>query len=130
MGIKKAEHDALKRAAVKFGVARDLYKKESEVIEKEGSIAKESRIEFPINPLAKSASDLPTSKQFGLIRVLGREIGIDVEKKCQEVLGCNLNEISKHAASVFINYLQDLQRKQSEQEEAQSPHESLNLKAS
>jgi hypothetical protein len=129
MGIKKAEHDALKRAAVKFGVARDLYKKESEVIEKEGSIAKESRIEFPINPLAKSASDLPTSKQFGLIRVLGREIGIDVEKKCQEVLGCNLNEISKHAASVFINYLQDLQRKQSEQE-AQSPHESLNLKAS
>src|SRR5690348_11940023 len=28
MGIKKAEHDALKRAAVKFGIARDLYKKE------------------------------------------------------------------------------------------------------
>src|SRR5581483_8857474 len=26
MGIKKAEHDALKRAAVKFGVARGLYK--------------------------------------------------------------------------------------------------------
>ena len=27
-GIKKAEHDALKRAAVKFGIARELYKKE------------------------------------------------------------------------------------------------------
>ena len=27
-GIKKAEHDALKRAAVKFGVARDLYRDE------------------------------------------------------------------------------------------------------
>ena len=28
IGIKKAEHDALKRAAVKFGIARDLYKNE------------------------------------------------------------------------------------------------------
>jgi hypothetical protein len=27
VGIKKAEHDALKRAAVKFGIARELYKK-------------------------------------------------------------------------------------------------------
>jgi len=36
MGIKKAEHDALKRAAVKFGIARDLYKRESDVIEREG----------------------------------------------------------------------------------------------
>ncbi|MEO8574640.1 MAG: Rad52/Rad22 family DNA repair protein, partial [Pyrinomonadaceae bacterium] len=33
MGIKKAEHDALKRAAVKFGIARELYKKESEAID-------------------------------------------------------------------------------------------------
>jgi hypothetical protein len=30
MGIKKAEHDALKRAAVKFGIARELYQKESD----------------------------------------------------------------------------------------------------
>ena len=28
VGIKKAEHDALKRAAVKFGIARELYRKE------------------------------------------------------------------------------------------------------
>ncbi|MBK8304950.1 MAG: hypothetical protein IPK98_16735 [Chloracidobacterium sp.] len=32
-GIKKAEHDALKRAAVKFGIARELYKKEFDAIE-------------------------------------------------------------------------------------------------
>lgn len=30
MSLKKAEHDALKRAAVKFGVARELYKKTPE----------------------------------------------------------------------------------------------------
>ena len=29
-GIKKAEHDALKRAAIKFGIARELYQRESE----------------------------------------------------------------------------------------------------
>lgn len=29
MGIKKSEHDALKRAAVKFGVGRELYKSEA-----------------------------------------------------------------------------------------------------
>src|SRR6476659_7956473 len=32
-GIKKAEHDALKRAAVKFGIARELYKKEFDSID-------------------------------------------------------------------------------------------------
>ncbi len=117
MGIKKAEHDALKRAAVKFGVARDLYKKESEVIEREGAVTKNPKsVEFPADPIAKSVSDLPTSKQFGLIRALGREMGIDIEKECHEIFGCNLNEISKRAASAFIDYLQELQRKQSEQE--------------
>src|SRR6478672_3760900 len=32
-GIKKAEHDALKRAAVKFGIARELYKREFDLID-------------------------------------------------------------------------------------------------
>src|SRR4051812_11688009 len=32
-GIKKAEHDALKRAAVKFGIARELYKREFDAID-------------------------------------------------------------------------------------------------
>src|SRR5436190_14534856 len=44
MGIKKAEHDALKRAAVKFGIARELYKREFEVLEQdESSIPAEPR---------------------------------------------------------------------------------------
>ena len=34
-GIKKAEHDALKRAAVKFGIARELYKREFDSIEQD-----------------------------------------------------------------------------------------------
>src|SRR5918911_1659474 len=106
MGIKKAEHDALKRAAVKFGIARELYQRESDVIEKQG--AAQAR-EFPRDPLAKSMNDLVTPKQLGMIRAIGREIGVDVEEECQTVLRCKTDELSKRAASSFIDHLKGLQ---------------------
>ena len=64
MGIKKAEHDALKRAAVKFGIARDLYKHQFDAIEKEGSAAQHAstnngpdEIAVP-DPVAVGVADL------------------------------------------------------------------------
>ncbi len=105
-GIKKAEHDALKRAAVKFGVARDLYQRESEVIEEDGIAPAIQR-----DPRPKTLNDLITPKQLWMIRSLGREAGCDVEQECQAVLQCGLEEISKRAASSFIDYLK---RKQQE----------------
>ena len=107
MGIKKAEHDALKRAAVKFGIARELYQRESEVIEKEGTAPQS---EFPRDPLAKSMADLVTPKQLGMIRALAREAGVDVEEECQSVLRCKTDELSKRAASSFIDHLKGLQQ--------------------
>lgn len=107
-GIKKAEHDALKRAAIKFGIARDLYQRESEVIEKDGSPAPEG--EFPRDPLAKSMADLVTPKQLGMIRALGREAAVDVDDECQSVLRCRTEELSKRAASSFIDHLKSLQQ--------------------
>ena len=107
MGIKKAEHDALKRAAVKFGIARELYQRESDVIEKEGT-APEAK-DFPRDPLAKSMADLVTPKQLGMIRAIGREIGVDVDEECQSVLRCKTDELSKRAASSFIDHLKHLQ---------------------
>jgi hypothetical protein len=107
MGIKKAEHDALKRAAVKFGIARELYQRESEVIEKEGTAPAS---EFPRDPLAKSMADLVTPKQLGMIRALAREAGVDVEEECQSVLRCKTDELSKRAASSFIDHLKGLQQ--------------------
>ena len=107
MGIKKAEHDALKRAAVKFGIARELYQRESEVIEKEGAAPQS---EFPRDPLAKSMADLVTPKQLGMIRALAREAGVDVEEECQSVLRCKTDELSKRAASSFIDHLKGLQQ--------------------
>ncbi|HEX8142709.1 MAG TPA: Rad52/Rad22 family DNA repair protein [Pyrinomonadaceae bacterium] len=106
MGIKKAEHDALKRAAVKFGIARELYQRETEVIEKEGAATAQGQ--FPRDPLAKSMSDLVTPKQLGMIRALAREAGVDVEEECQTVLRCKTDELSKRAASSFIDHLKGL----------------------
>ncbi len=109
LGIKKAEHDALKRAAVKFGIARDLYKKESDTIEREGAVPPQND-GFPSNPIAKTLSDLVTAKQLGMIRAISREIGVDPDVECQNVMQCKTDELSKKAASGLIQHLQDLQK--------------------
>jgi hypothetical protein len=108
MGIKKAEHDALKRAAVKFGIARELYQRESEVIERQGTASQPGQM--PRDPLAKSMADLVTPKQLGMIRALAREAGVDPEEECQSVLRCKTDELSKRAASSFIDHLKGLQQ--------------------
>jgi len=110
LGIKKAEHDALKRAAVKFGIARDLYKKESDAIEHEGAVVHEADGEFPSNPVARNLQDLVTAKQLGMIRAISREIGVDPDEECTEVMNCKTDELSKKAASSLIQHLQDMQR--------------------
>jgi Rad52/22 family double-strand break repair protein len=114
LGIKKAEHDALKRAAVKFGIARDLYKRESDVIERDGAVPPPTNNGgngggFPSNPIAKSLSDLVTAKQLGMIRALAREKGIDAEEECSSVMNCRTDELSRKAGSSFIQHLQDFQ---------------------
>jgi predicted nucleic acid-binding Zn finger protein len=112
MGIKKAEHDALKRAAVKFGIARDLYKKESDVIEREGgSFTDDNGGGFPSNPMAANLSDQVTAKQLGMIKAIARETGIDADEECRSLLQCTSDELSKRAASQFIKHLQDIQRR-------------------
>ena len=110
MGIKKAEHDALKRAAVKFGIARELYKKESDVIEREGAIPTPTNDGFPSNPIARSLSDLVTAKQLGMIRAISREIGVDADEECNAIMQCKTDELSKKAASGLIQHLQDMQK--------------------
>jgi hypothetical protein len=57
-----------------------------------------------------------TPKQLWMIRSLGREIGCDVEQECQSLLQCNMEEISKRAASSFIDYLKRLQQENQPEE--------------
>ncbi|MBC7930641.1 MAG: SWIM zinc finger family protein [Rubrivivax sp.] len=109
-GIKKAEHDALKRAAIKFGIARELYQRESDVIETQGQGPQPG--EFPRDPLAKSMADLVTPKQLGMIRALAREAGVDHDEESQAVMRVRTEELSKRAASSFIDHLKKVQNEQ------------------
>ena len=108
-GIKKAEHDALKRAAVKFGIARELYKKEFDSIEQ----TDEPQVFEPqpvIDPVAKNLGDMVTAKQLGMIRAISREANLDAERECSQMMRCGVDELSKRAASDLIEHLQNLQR--------------------
>ena len=109
MGIKKAEHDALKRAAVKFGIARDLYKKEFDAFDSEHvpAVAQQEpeQPQFPSDPVAKSLSEMVTTKQLGMIRAICRENNLDPEEECMAVMKCKVNELSRRAASSLIDHL-------------------------
>jgi hypothetical protein len=110
MGIKKAEHDALKRAAVKFGIARDLYKKEFDAFDRDETTAPATAAEaempqFPSDPIAKTISDMVTTKQLGMIRAICRENNLDPEEECMAVMKCKVNELSRRAASSLIDHL-------------------------
>ena len=102
-GIKKAEHDALKRAAVKFGIARDLYKKDFEAIDAGTGDNAET---VPSDPIGRSISDLITTKQLGMIRALARERDIDADAECMSIMKCQIGELSRKAASFLIDRLQ------------------------
>lgn len=108
-GIKKAEHDALKRAAVKFGIARELYKREFDSIEQDESAPATQPSQFS-GPVAKTLGDMVTGKQLSMIRGIAREAGLDVERECSQLLNCSVEELSKRAASDLIEHLQTLQR--------------------
>ena len=112
-GIKKAEHDALKRAAVKFGIARELYKKEFDSIANDEQLPQQAATRERLDigdPVAKTLGDMITGKQHGMIRALARELDLDPERECTETVGCTVAELSKRAASDFIAHLQQLQR--------------------
>jgi len=107
MGIKKAEHDALKRAAVKFGIARDLYKKEFDAYE--GEVTPEGEnANFPADPIAKTLSDMVTTKQLGMIRAIARQNELDADGECASLMKCRISELSRKAASALIDHLQTI----------------------
>jgi len=104
-GIKKAEHDALKRAAVKFGVARELYRKEEEAAPQRNGNTATARSQFPSEPIAKTMADLVTPKQLVAIRAIANAQRINAEAECQAMLNCRPEELSRRAASAFIDHL-------------------------
>lgn len=108
-GIKKAEHDALKRAAVKFGIARDLYRKEDEMNasnDNEGNGSDQKS--FPSEPVAKTMADLVTPKQLVAIRAIAHAQRVNAEAECVKLMGCRPEELTRRAASAFIDHLKSI----------------------
>jgi len=108
-GIKKAEHDALKRAAVKFGIARELYKREFDLSDHDDTGAVSEPRTYD-DAVAKSLGDMITTKQLGMIRAIARDGSIDADLECTQMMHCRLDELSKRSASDLIDHLQNLQR--------------------
>ena len=82
---------------------RDLYKKEVESPE-----PAEAAAAFPADPVAKTLAEMVTTKQLGMIRAVAREVAIDADKECLEMLKCRVSELSRRAASAFIDHLREL----------------------
>jgi hypothetical protein len=104
-GIKKAEHDALKRAAVKFGLARELYRREDDFHAQRNGGGTGIQSQFPAEAVAKTMADLVTPKQLVAIRAIANAQKVNAEAECQALLGCRPEELSRRAASAFIDHL-------------------------
>lgn len=93
----------------KYGVAnglKDLTPRDrKEVLEVFRAQAQTKPGAAPNPSTAQSLADLVTPKQMGLIRARGREVSIDVDTECQRIMSCQIEELSRKAASSFIDHL-------------------------
>jgi hypothetical protein len=78
-----------------------------------GEALKDTSLE-QINARASTLGDLIRPKQIWMIRNLGRQLGLDADKECSSILHVPLEEISKQAASMFIEHLKQRQQHSSE----------------
>lgn len=61
--------------------------------------------QFPKDPIAKTMADLVTPKQLVAIRAIANSQGVNAETECLEALKCRPEELSRRAASAFIDHL-------------------------
>lgn len=62
-----------------------------------------------VSPIARTLGDMITPKQLGLIQGRGRDINLNVDEECMVKLGCKVSELSKRAASDFIEHIMKVQ---------------------
>jgi len=95
-GIKGAEHDALKRAAVKFGLARSLYRG-----------AAKKRAANPADKQGKS-NDPVTDKQLSAIYAIAKAKRLDAQLEALALFQCEPEQLSRSAASALIDHLRNV----------------------
>jgi hypothetical protein len=105
-GIKGAEHDALKRAAVKFGLARSLYSKGHKKQKSAPSganrqtVAKEQKV--------TKENDGVTEKQLSAIYAIAKAKSLDAQLESMALFKCEPEQLSRSAASELIDHLRNV----------------------
>ncbi len=65
----------------------------------------DNQISFPEEPIAKTMAELVTPRQLVAIKAIANSQKIDAEAQCKELMDCKPEELSRRAASAFIDYL-------------------------
>ncbi len=97
-GIKGAEHDALKRAAVKFGLARSLY----------GKGVGRKRGRAPQQKKAQAELDVVTDKQLSAIYAIAKAKSLDAQLECHALFRCEPEQLTRSTASELIDHLRNI----------------------
>lgn len=97
-GIKGAEHDALKRAAIKFGLARSLYSRGT--ARKRGPASQQKK--------AQVENDVVTDKQLSAIYAIAKAKSLDAQLECHALFRCEPEKLSRSTASELIDHLRNI----------------------
>ncbi len=98
-GIKSAEHDALKRAAVKFGLARSLYRG--------GQKGKKNGAGSGSQQKSKTQEPV-TDKQLSAIYAIAKAKSLDPQLESMALFRCEPEELSRSAGSELIDHLRNV----------------------
>lgn len=99
-GIKGAEHDALKRAAVKFGLARSLYHK--------GKKRRKNKESLEARPMQGRNEDTVTDKQLSAIYAIAKAKSLDAQLESLALFRCEPEMLTRNAASELIDHLRNI----------------------
>lgn len=99
-GIKGAEHDALKRAAVKFGLARSLYRA--------GKSKRKKAASNDFGAKKNQDGDIVTEKQLSAIYAIAKAKSLDAQLECMALFRCDPEQLSRSAASELIDHLRNV----------------------
>jgi hypothetical protein len=99
-GIKGAEHDALKRAAVKFGLARSLYRS--------GKSKRKKAASNEFGAKKNEDHDTVTEKQLSAIYAIAKAKSLDAQLESMALFRCDPEQLSRSAASELIDHLRNV----------------------
>ncbi|HXG67854.1 MAG TPA: Rad52/Rad22 family DNA repair protein [Blastocatellia bacterium] len=97
-GIKGAEHDALKRAAVKFGLARSLYSRGTS----------KPTAPAPTEVKAHDGPERVTDKQLAAIYAIAKAKSLDAQLESLALFRCEPEKLSRADASTLIDHLRNV----------------------